>query len=42
MLRLLDYAFPSARLLAFFVVLQAIFRDFAERGLTTGLLRDMV
>lgn len=41
MLRLLDYAFPSARLLVFFVVLQAIFRDFAERGLTTGLLRDI-
>lgn len=41
MLRLLDYVFPSARLLVFFLLLQAILRNFAERGLATGLLRDI-
>ena len=41
MLRLLDYLFPSARLLVFLVALQAMLRQFAERGLTTGMLRDI-
>ncbi len=41
MLRLLDYGFPPARLLVFFVVLQAILRDFSARGVGTGLLRDI-
>lgn len=39
--RLLDYVFPSARLLLFFVVLQAMLRDYTERGLGTAQLRDI-
>lgn len=41
LLRLLDYGFPSARLLAFFVVLQAIVRHFGESDLIPGQLRDL-
>lgn len=40
MLRLLDYGYPSARLLMFFLTGQAILRHFSEQGLAIGLLRE--